>query len=371
MAPFFMFHSPKLKDLEDGLVTSVDSDRSVCSVHTVSGRVYTGVRWLVPIGMDDATPHVDDAVLIHSGMGYPLILGKKPKVEPSYLPQANTGAGGTALPSFSNTAMVGVSANANQTQGFLQKDRFWRIGTSVLGMLRTGSILLKAHSLAQIVISKLDQSIRIVSRSYERFSDWGDEVVSNYSGRLYRYIGFNTNFQQAKNSAYLYDQIEGDVAAGEFATTDPFNTTGAAPATTTEIRKKRLKDLQGNYIMLETLATDGSLTLNITAQNGGTQNSVVTQTNNEVSSVVQTTATSGESRITQQDAQWEVYIQGVTIVVTPNSITSTVGGSVITQTPTAITGTIGATELNLTGTQGVLSSNGHAIAVTSSGVALT
>lgn len=366
-----MFHTPKLKDIEDGIVTAVDSVRSLCSVHMLSGRVYTGVRWLVPIGMDDATPHVDDAVIVHTGLGYPIILGKKPKIEPTYLPQATTGTGGTALPTFSNPSLLGVSANANQTAGFLQKDRFWRSGTSLLGMLRTGSILLKAHTLAQIVISKLDQSIRIVARSYERFSDWGDEIVTNYSGRLYRYIGFNTNFQQAKNGAYLYDQIEGDVAAGEYATTNPFNTTGAAPATTTEIRKKRLKDSQGNYIMVETLATDGSLTLNITAPSGGTQNSVVTQTNSEVSSVVQTTATSGESKVTQQDAQWEVYIQGVTIVVTPSSITSTVGNSVITQTPTSITGTIGGTELNMTGSQGVLSSNGHAVTVTSSGVALT
>ncbi len=349
-----MFRSPKLKDLEDGLVTAVDTNRAICSVQTVGGRVYSGVRWITPIGSDDVSPAIGDSVLITSTLGYPLILGKKPVITTSEVPPANPGTTGTALPVFSNPAFFGVSANPHQTSGTLQKDKFWRTGTSLFGLLRTGTIVLKTHALAQIILSKVDLSLRIVARSFERFSDWGDEVVANYYGRLYRYIGFNTNFSLSKSSSYLFDQIEGDVAAGEYATTNPFGTPSPAPATTTEIRKKRLRDTSGNFIMVETLATDGSLTVSVT-QSAATQNSVISQTNSEITNKVQTTATSGESVVTQQNGQWEVYMQGVTLTLTPTSLVGVVGNS----------------QLNLTTSQAVLSSNGHAVTVTSSGVALS
>ncbi len=367
-----MFKSPKAIPLESGVVTSVDTYRAVCTVKVVSGRSYTGVRWLTAIGADDVSPHIGDSVYVSYQTGFPLILGKKPNASTSAVPNADLGVTGTALPRISSTDMWGVSNNPDQTSGVLQKDKLWRVGTSVFGLLRTGSIILKSHNLAQIILSKFDQSLRIVSRSYERFSDWGDEVVANFYGRVYRYVGFNRSLAASQNSIYEFEMIEGDVAAGEYAKTAPFTSANSAPAQAAnpELRKKTLSDSSYNPIMVESLKGDGSLTLTIT-QSGGTQNSIVQQTNNLVSSTVQTTATSGESKVTQQDAQWEVYIQGVTIVVTPSSITSTVGGSTVTQTANSIVASIGATDLNLTGSQGVLSSNGHSVTVTSSGVALS
>lgn len=221
-----MFKQPQTRaTFDEGAVTTVDALHFICTVKTLDGKFITGVRWLLPIGGGDLTPSVGDAVIVSRQFGYPLILGRKPNFNPpGTIPSADTGVGGAFITNADSANLGGSQVQPDKLTGLLQRDLIWRRGQSFFGMFRTGSFIVKVHSLAQILISKLDQSVRIVARNYERFSDWGDEIVTNYFGRTYRFLGFNRSTEASQAQDYEYYEIMGDTVAGEAVKGQPFST---------------------------------------------------------------------------------------------------------------------------------------------------
>lgn len=259
----------------EAIILTVDPIRFICSVRTINGKPLKEVRWLIPTGGSnefgmDVTPHVGDRVLISTSLTYPIILGIIPGIgAPNNDQISMTGSGPTPDPRTDSTLGAGVTANAYKPIDFVTGDFVYRAkGGSMLSVLTGGVTILKASTLSQIIMSKFEGLVRVVTRNYQRFSDSSSQVSTNMKGRLYEWFGADWLITNNRNSTERYQELYGDVAAGELLRGSPSPTT-TLPVADSRVKKEWLLDGSGNAVMVETLKQDGSMELTVQSPSGG------------------------------------------------------------------------------------------------------
>ena len=387
----------------EATVMSVDPVRFMCSVKTINNKIFQEVRWLLPTGGFTEsgmhfTPNVQDRVLVATSLGYPLILGCIPRLG-SYAGEVSSATGAEPTPDIgTDSAVDGVAmANPSKPSDFSTGDFMYTTrGGSLIAVLTSGIAILKASTLAQIVMSRYDGLLRLVGRNYQRFSDASSRVAANMRGRLYEWFGVDWDINYNQSGRERYQEVYGDVAAGEVLRDYTASQT-VPPAQDARIRKQWLKDASGNSIMIETLYNDGHVTFVVQSWNTAPTPAIV-------NSNTQTDTNASSDRVITDGTN----ISHITVTPTNIVVSSTDGGSntsTVTLTPTIISidnngkakGTFGASSVEVNfdnkakgtftdtnaiidfnsvskgtfdASQASLTSNGHFCNVTSTGVAL-
>ena len=287
-----MFGSPHSYDPSfiEATVTSVDPKRFICSVKTMNGKFFSEVKWLSPTGGYTeggmyTMPAIQDRVLISTSLGYPLILGCIPRVgSPSETPHSLTGAASLADPGTDSTLRSGITANPGKPIDYLPNDFVYEAkGGATIAVLASGAAILKASPLSQIILSRFEGLLRLVTRNYQRFSDASSNVSANMKGRLYEWFGADPDITKNRTSQERYQELYGDVAAGEALLGNP-DPSIAMPVADSRIRQRWLKDSSGAIIMTETLGLNGDTELRVTNNSGNTV-SIITKVDSTVISV--------------------------------------------------------------------------------------
>ena len=252
---------------QEGFVTYVDVYRSICTVTTLSGQFFPDVRWLNSIGSVNGSPNVGDKVLIHTGLTYPTIIGQIPIQKDNNANSINNSMlGGGSTPDLGGPSSLGNDTilDSGRPVDQLNGDKILASSGSSIGVLNTGSVLIKASFLSQIILTKLGNLCRIVARNYQRISDASGYVSASVLGRVYSWFGADKDFYSNKAGLSKYNEVIGDVAAGEVLRGNPFS--GASlPTTDSRVKKEWLNNDSG-IVMSNTLLDDGSVELIVNNQ---------------------------------------------------------------------------------------------------------
>ena len=349
----------------EGTVLAVDVTRYICSVKTINGKILREVRWLVPTGGysesgTHVTPNLQDRVLITTTLTYPLILGCIPRIDVQFTDPV-TLSGATATPDIGTDSSMrgGVTANPNKPIDHVPHDFVYMAkGGAQISILSQGAAILKASPLAQLIMSKYEGLVRLVTRNYQRFSDASSNVSANMKGRLYEWFGADWEISRNRTSHERYQEIYGDVAAGEVLLGNP-DPSLVVPATDTRVRKQWLRNATGGVIMIETLYQDGSLTFFVTNAATPTATTNTTTVNNGQWATSTTDGTNTTS----------VTITPASTII--NSTNGTTPASVTISPTNILCNYNNVSKATLNASQAKLESNGHAVTITSTGVAMT
>lgn len=342
----------------EAYITNVDPIRYLCSAKTVKGQYFNELSWLHMVGGSGkngshAAPSTGDQVLIFTGLGYPLIMGAIPRLGVPSTDLTNATGQPLAIDAGNNSNLKnGYVTNPDKPSDFMPGDQFWTSeGGGILALLSNGTFMAKASALAQIIVTKYDDLVRIVARNFERFSDVGQQTVANVKGRMYEYLGWDRDLGRSKVGLYELQDVVGDVVAGETLKGEP-NASTTLPAPDTRVRKYWLTDTAGNVRMVELLYQDGKLDLLVRDAPGTTNTREIQQTDKY--EVTNTTA-AGYSRITVDGTKIFLDRNGAsTAVVDDNQVQLVHGGATHTVDSNGVRSEFG----------------GHFCRVTSSGVAL-
>lgn len=403
-----MFSNPirPSSDIDEGTIIQVDPNRTFCKVKTLSGKTLHSVQWTYPTGgstrgADRFTPLVGDRAVVHFGLGYPVVIG--------YLPRLQTADGATPLSINDGVEIVdtgnyspstgGSWGDHNKPKDLLLGDRLISsIGGATLGLLRAGSLYLRATRGAEIFMSNIYNLVRIVSRNWEHFTDVSTDIVKNYKGRVYRYVGYAKTFAEARVSDYKLHFYYGDAKASEAIKTNHHAYFGT-PDTDTVIYKEQITGNIGptpSQLMHRTLKLDGEqefwinngthitrvkstaeqLTLSWNDQNTITINEAhIHAVHKDGADYIMDAdgirATFHSGNINMSDASIVTTFSGGTVTMNASSITTAIGGSTTTSTSGDITLNNGAGTAFVSPAQTRMTNGGHAVTITSGGVAIT
>ena len=262
----FSYTFPEQGSFIEAYVVNIDPLRSVCSVKTATGQLLSNVTWL----NTTSTPLLNSKVLLSTSLGYPIVLGEMPSLG---IPSQQISISGNRSPlDAGNSSMTKSDSllNPRTPNDMLTGDQvFTSEGNSLLGILRSGSIIARASNLAQIVMSRLGSLVRIVGSNYQRFSDVSSRVASNTSGRLYEWFGADKDISRGRTNLERYNEAYGDVAFGEVAKGSPTTVlVEDYPIVDNRVRQYWLKNTSGLSVMVETLYEDGKLDIKVTSPSG-------------------------------------------------------------------------------------------------------
>ena len=248
--------------IEEGTVVQVDSKSMVCKVKTLRGQVLPSVPYPLPFGGSDRSglrfsPQVGNRVVLNYGLGYPIIQCYLPRIQGVSGTNALTLHDGETSP---NTGGFGYSSemlgDQNKPSDIHDGDNVLSsIGGAIVATLRAGTVILRGSRLAEITLSKLGGLVRVVSRNWEHFTDVSSDVVKNYKGRVYRYVGYATTYARGKVEDYRLNFYYGDVGAAETVKTNYATYTGTPPTSTVQY-KEQVTD-GSNELMRRTLDNSG------------------------------------------------------------------------------------------------------------------
>lgn len=402
-----MFDNPTNIDrsVEEGTVLQVDPVRFLCKVRTPRGQVLQSVQWLSPYGGSTRagerfTPCLGDRVFVNFGLGYPVITGFFPKLQiengssplsvdsgQQILDSGNYGPG--------SSVTVG---DQNKPRDLIQGDVvFSSIGGAFLGLLRAGTVVLRSSRAAEVLLSKFQRLVRVVSSNWEHFTDLSSDVIRNYKGRVYRYVGYAKDFTEAKTESYRLHEYKGDVTAAESIKTN-YHGTAEAAAMGPIISKEQVTDfVEGapRELMRRTLNLTGEKEIwifngthftrvNSTAEelrlSWNDQNSVViTEASIHVfhkdgADVILDAAgirsTFQDGTINMSSSSIDVNFSGTDVELSASSATVTRGGSTGTFTDSNIVLTNGAGTATVSAAMTSIENGAHGVFVSAAGVAV-
>lgn len=327
---------------------NVDPKRFMCSVRTSAGQTFNNVTWMLPAGSGGASsmhmsPTLNDRVVISTSLGYPLIIGALPKLG---TPVAKSVSGQSPPPDTGNSSDLqnGYVINPDKPEDFTPGDHVISTeGGATVAAMVSGNVLLKSSPLAQILLSKFDDLCRIFARNWQRFSDGSTEVSANVRGRLYRFIGIDTNLKNSQYNSEVYNEVYGDVAAGEYFRGEP-DPRATPPAKNSTFRKVWL-----GTKMVDTLDENGDI--KIVVNNGGV------------------------TTMDHQSSLWQArVVDGVNAVITINPSAITIdfnGSSTAVFDASHVNIKHGSSNVDITTDHIIMSSAGHQCGIDASGVHLS
>lgn len=386
-----MFSQPSKPDrnFEEGTVVQVDVQSSICKVRTLRGQMLQAVAWLTPTGNsgrggDRTTPHVGDRVVVFFGLGHSVILGTLPRIqgeEGSAPINIHDGTGAASTGSYGpSTVMVG---DQNKPTDLIQGDRVLvSAGAALIATLRGGSVLLRASRTAEILMNKMLGLVRVFSSNWEHFSDVSSDVIKNWQGRIYRYIGYANTFADAKIENYHLHHYYGDTAAAEAIKTNYYLYSGTPPVISPIISKEQITGSSEQELMRRTLDLSGNEEVYITngthftRQNSGPEQLTLSWNDSNTVTINQTEIQlnwGGVNTVTITTDSIVLSKNGQNVVTIDANVINLVqkDGSTVLLNSTGITATKGAGELLVSDGSCSLSNNGHAVTVTSGGVSFS
>lgn len=354
---------------EEGVVVRAFPDGRVYSVQTTKGRLVSNA---VPIG--DSTVSrggfrksysKGDKVLLYFGLGYPIIMGCIPR------PQVTTQAAplilsdGVSPPTTGSTIHAGaVRMDSTAPADFSHGDQVMTSpGGSTLGVLRGGSVLLRAGRNSELLLSKLRGLGRLFTSNWEHFSDVHSDTLKNLGGRLYRYTGYAKTYPETKIEDYKLHFYYADVATAESVKTN-YQIPVPPTETTPLLYKEQVSATGGAIKMHRTFNDSGEVEVWIT---NGTNFTRVTSTAEEL-----TFAWDDQTYITIDGTQIKAHHKdGSEVFINSSVIQAThKDGAQIVMDSGSITATKGSGKLTLTSSSSKLENSGHSITVTGGGVSI-
>lgn len=216
--------APFDRGYDEGIVTQVDLRNKLCKVKTTMGKSLDSVQWMSPSGGssrfgDRSGPLIGDRAIVFSGLGYPLILGYLPKIQNgdvAFPEHVQGGAPTTDTGDFSPLGGEATAVDANSSGDMAVGDRiFTSTGGAMVAILRAGTSILRGSFLAQVIVSKVGDIVKVISKNFEHFSDVGSVVLRNFRGRVFGFEGYSNDYLGSRLSRYPYRRYVGDVAAAE------------------------------------------------------------------------------------------------------------------------------------------------------------
>jgi len=387
-----IFNNPVAIDrsLEEGTVLQVDTLRMLCKIRTARGEVHHGVQWLLPYGGstragDRFTPSMGDRVFMTYGLGFPLIIGFLPKNQrPQGSSPLNLDTGEDAVDtgnySPAETAFVG---DMNKAPDLLMGDRVMTsVGGATVGLLRGGTLVLRASRAAEVLMSKFFHLVRVFSPNWEHFTDAFTDVAKSIKGRAYRFVGYSPTQRDGQAEKFIYRQFTGDVGAAEQVQAN-YNSIELTAPSGPSVSKEQVVDFPSGApreLMRRTISLTGEKEVWIF---NGTH---FTRVNSTAEAL--TFSWNDQNTVTITEASIHaVHKDGADVIMDSNGIRATfsngeidMSGSAITVTKGASTGTFTNSDITLASTTGQayvsgsvtnISNSGHMVAVTAGGVAIT
>lgn len=245
-------------DTLEGTVLSVDAIRYVCTVKSAKGQRYTGVMWLQQsggYGRDTVawTPKLGDRVQLSTGLGYPVITGFIPRIDRNPTTPTDIDGGSQIADPGNLSNLSGSSLNSGKPGDFIAGDKIiGSDGGGLIGVLRAGTVLLKSGKLSQIILSKIDDGIKIIARSLDIHTEAGSDVYASIKGRVYRWVGLARTPSEARQGLFRYQEFYGDTATAE-ALKDNYELggVGSLPASGGALKKVLVVDASGVPLRVE------------------------------------------------------------------------------------------------------------------------
>lgn len=247
----------------EAVVTNVDPVRFICTVKTTKGQYLNDVGWLLPAGSGSESsmhlaPTVNSRVVVCTSLSYPMIIGSMPRLG---IP-SGASASGTTLgvdPGSNSNITGGMVLHPDKPADFVPGDHVITTkGGGMLAVLVGGTIIAKASGLAQIMMSRFGDLVRVVARNFYRFSDASSEVSTNIRGRLYHWFGADTSLVRSKAGTEIYNEVYGDVSIAEYFRGNPSNSV-TPPGVDTRIVKKWLTNGATVNYMTHTMYSSGKM----------------------------------------------------------------------------------------------------------------
>lgn len=285
MSSLFSQTTPVSKDTIEATVMSVDAQRFCCTVKTNQGQRYNNVIWMSPSGgggraSSSFTPKMGDRVKLSTGLGYPVIDGFLPRIDRDPSTPLALDTGSSAGDTGKLTPLSGDSYNSGKAGDMLAGDTvFSSEGGGILAVLRGGTVMMKASALAQIIVSKFDDCVRLVGRNLEFMSEVGVDVYASVKGTVYKYSAYARTAAEARSGIFRYQEMYGDVNTAA-ALKDGYELGSAGGSATPGGPIKRILVVDGANVPLRIEETDllGSVTTTSKTADG-VSTSVVNNTN--------------------------------------------------------------------------------------------
>lgn len=316
-------------------VLNVDIKRGVCRCVTDNGHMLTNVRWGYPLGQhkergDNSHPVPEERVVLVKVAGEHVIFmstGAPQVLDSTVRASINRGRGASDFHERFNQSNGddNLRREGSSPSEMVPGDKvFTGDRGGLFGLLRGGTFIAKASALSQIIVSKLDDLIRIVSRNYEMFSDAMVHYSVNLRGRPYTYLGYFKTQTSSRQDAPDYYEVFGDVACGVEAREEYLRDGLTLPATDDVVKYQRIavKELDGTMI--------GSRWVSTYRLNGKREET----SSNEAADVF--------LKLTSENGHWRIEVESPTgsasIDVLPERILHSVGDHcTIEQTATSVT----------------------------------
>lgn len=316
-------------------VLNVDIKRGVCRCVTDNGHMLTNVRWGYPLGQhkergDNSHPVPEERVVLVKVAGEHVIFmstGAPQVLDSTVRASINRGRGASDFHERFNQSNGddNLRREGSSPSEMVPGDKvFTGDRGGLFGLLRGGTFIAKASALSQLIISKLDDLVRIVSRNYEMFSDAMVHYSVNLRGRPYTYLGYFQTQTSSRQDSPDYYEVFGDVACGDEAKESYLSDGLTLPATDDVVKYQRIavKELDGTMI--------GSRWVSTYRLNGKREET----SSNEAADVF--------LKLTSENGHWRIEVESPTgsasIDVLPERILHTVGGTcTIEQTATSVT----------------------------------
>ncbi len=205
-------------------VMAVDSIRQVCKCISSTGTIFADVRWVVPMGGADGAgasflPVENSQVYVDTSSGFPVIIGALSTDSLRDLNRPNIGVQGVAENDITDYATMdlgeivrGPGMPVDQRVG---DNVFTSDGGGILGLLASGTAVIKSSPLAQMITSRFGDLVRVVSRNFEHFTDVDALYKTSIRGKLYTMRSVFRTPQRSRAEQPSFVRYEGDVAFGE------------------------------------------------------------------------------------------------------------------------------------------------------------
>ncbi len=364
-------------DAIEGVIVVVDSKSRAMQVRTVSGQMLSVSSWLSNSGgsnreTDADLPSVGTSVLVYLGTGQPIILGCLEHAT------ANRAVGVSPLVTtqygalnYSNLTPLPapLSFNPSDPPDALRGDKILSTKGGVTIAALFSSILLRASGMAQIVITKLDDLVRIIGRNVEVFTDAITDVIANFRGRGYRFTGTSLSVGDQRSSLYNYYSVLGDTVAGETLKENYYGVAASSvPPANSYIFKKVVCSWNSgvqNNLYVQTL--DASAGVETTEVIGATTTLQIThQGDSWVAQLYSNGNPLASFNITPTNA--EMIFQSGYVNITGSELEASYGSGTLIINGSQLQAAYSSSLMTLDSSQAQLSSGGHAVTVNSSGV---
>lgn len=216
-----MFGKPQGKTVDslEATVIAVDVKRGVCKCVSRDRRPLMNVKWSSPSGSDINIPSEGDEVLLSLSNGVYTITQhlSTPVVGDVRMPGIKSSKSDTPdIADYSVMKSNDIKGDRKNPEDVRPGDRLWsnKMG-GMMGILRSGTAIMKSSALSQIIVTKLGDLVRIVSRNYELFTDMDATYKVSTRGKLYSLYELYRSQADSRSERATIKRFEGMAQAGE------------------------------------------------------------------------------------------------------------------------------------------------------------